>query len=120
MKSRHNNKIVVWAHNSHVGDARYSHLETKGIKSRDLNIGQLVKENIPDSICIGQFTYTGKVTAADDWGGIHKFKTVLPSLPNSYGDVFQSIARISKNSSFGIDLRNQIVKKLLHQPRLQR
>ena len=59
-------KIVVWAHNSHVGDARATELGSQG----ELDIGQLVRERHPGSCrLLGFTTYTGTVTAASDWGG---------------------------------------------------
>ena len=58
-------KIVVWAHNSHVGDARATELGSQG----ELDIGQLVRERHPGSCrLLGFTTYTGTVTAASDWG----------------------------------------------------
>ena len=58
-------KIVVWAHNSHLGDAR----RHRGCRSRGAHVGQLVRErHAGDCRLIGFTTYTGTVTAADDWG----------------------------------------------------
>lgn len=73
-------KIVVWAHNSHLGDARATEFATRG----ELNVGQLVRERFPDDCrLIGFTTYTGTVTAADDWGGPADRKRVRPALPGS-------------------------------------
>jgi erythromycin esterase-like protein len=73
-------KIVVWAHNSHVGDARSTELGSQG----ELTIGQLVRERHPDDCrLIGFTTHTGTVTAADDWGGPAQRKWVRPALPDS-------------------------------------
>ena len=59
-------KIVVWAHNSHLGDARATESAARG----ELNVGQLVRERHPgDCRSIGFTTHTGTVTAADHWGG---------------------------------------------------
>jgi erythromycin esterase-like protein len=59
-------KVVVWAHNSHVGDARATELGRGG----QHNVGQLVRQQWPgESFIIGLTTTTGTVTAADDWGG---------------------------------------------------
>src|SRR5258708_23604872 len=56
-------KIVVWAHNSHVGDARATETAARG----ELSIGQLVRERHPGDCRLAGFTtYTGTVTAADD------------------------------------------------------
>ncbi|CAF0882829.1 unnamed protein product [Adineta ricciae] len=74
-------KAVVWAHNSHVGDAR----ETDSRRAREVNIGQLVRERfgLGKTFNIGFTTYTGTVTAADSWDMDPDFKHVRPSLPES-------------------------------------
>jgi erythromycin esterase-like protein/predicted phosphoribosyltransferase len=76
----HPAKIVVWAHNSHVGDARSTELASQG----ELNVGQLVRERHTGDCClVGFTTHTGTVTAADDWDGQAQRKWVRPALPNS-------------------------------------
>jgi erythromycin esterase-like protein len=78
-------KIVVWAHNSHLGDARATELGAGG----ELNVGQLVRERYgPDCVLVGLTTYTGTVTAASDWGGPFWRKQVRPALPGSYEALF--------------------------------
>jgi erythromycin esterase-like protein/predicted phosphoribosyltransferase len=73
-------KIVVWAHNSHLGDARATELGSQG----ELNVGQLVRERHGgDCRLIGFTTYTGTVTAADDWDGPAERNWVRPALPDS-------------------------------------
>ena len=78
-------KIVVWAHNSHVGDARATQMGEAG----EINIGQLARERHPvDARLIGFSTYTGTVTAASEWGGPAERKQVRPALPGSYEGLF--------------------------------
>jgi erythromycin esterase-like protein len=78
-------KIVVWAHNSHVGDARATEMGDAG----ELNIGQLARERYPGkTILIGFSTNTGTVTAASAWGGPAQRKVVRPGLPGSYEELF--------------------------------
>ncbi|GHO61555.1 hypothetical protein KSC_004470 [Ktedonobacter sp. SOSP1-52] len=78
-------KIVVWAHNSHLGDARATSLGEEG----ELNIGQLVRQRYGQTaILIGFSTYTGIVTAASHWGGPHKRLKVRPALEESYEALF--------------------------------
>jgi erythromycin esterase-like protein len=78
-------KIVVWAHNSHVGDARATGMGDIG----ELNIGQLARERHPgDVILIGFSTHTGTVTAASAWGGPAERKDIRPGLSGSYEDLF--------------------------------
>ncbi|GAA2086831.1 erythromycin esterase family protein [Actinomadura alba] len=73
-------KIVVWAHNSHLGDARATEFGAMG----QFNVGQLVRERYPGNCrLIGLTTYTGTVTAADDWDAPADRRVVRPALPNS-------------------------------------
>jgi erythromycin esterase-like protein len=74
-------KIVVWEHNSHVGDARSTEMAQRG----ELNLGQLMRErHAHDAVLVGFTTYTGTVTAASEWGGEAERKRVRPALPDSY------------------------------------
>ena len=78
-------KVVVWAHNSHLGDARATDLGAAG----ELNVGQLVREQYGgDAVLVGFSTYTGTVTAASNWGGPAERKRVRPALSDSYEAVF--------------------------------
>jgi erythromycin esterase-like protein len=78
-------KIVVWAHNSHVGDAR----ETELVERGELNLGQLARERYGDEVrLVGFTTYSGTVIAASDWGGLADLKQVRPALADSFEDVF--------------------------------
>jgi len=74
-------KVVVWAHNSHLGDARATEMGESG----ELNVGQLVRERYgSEAVLVGFSTYTGTVTAADDWDEPSQTKRVRPGLPGSY------------------------------------
>jgi erythromycin esterase-like protein len=78
-------KIVVWAHNSHVGDARATELGEAG----ELNLGQLVRQRSrDDSFVIGFTTWSGTVTAASNWDASAERKRVRPAVPASYEGVF--------------------------------
>lgn len=73
-------RIVVWAHNSHVGDARATEVSADG----QLTIGQLAREKYgAECRLIGFSTYRGTVTAASEWGGIAERKVVRPALTGS-------------------------------------
>lgn len=73
--------IVVWEHNSHVGDARATSFRDRG----ELNVGQLVREFWPDDcVLVGFTTDHGWVTAASNWGGATERKRVRPALEGSY------------------------------------
>ena len=82
-------KIVVWEHNSHVGDARSTEMAQRG----ELNLGQLVRErHAHDAVLVGFTTYTGTVTAASEWGGEAERKRVRPALPDSYEALLHATA----------------------------
>nr|WP_110883744.1 erythromycin esterase family protein [Mycolicibacterium wolinskyi] len=83
-------KIVVWAHNSHVGDARATEVGGDG----QLTLGQLVRERYgADCRLIGFTTYSGTVTAASEWGGIAERKTVRRALNGSVEELFHETGR---------------------------
>ncbi|MEN3283181.1 MAG: hypothetical protein V7607_4321, partial [Solirubrobacteraceae bacterium] len=78
-------RIVVWEHNSHLGDARATELGQAG----ELNVGQLARERHGrDALLVGLTTYTGTVTAASDWGGRAERKHVRRALPGSWEELF--------------------------------
>jgi erythromycin esterase-like protein len=78
-------KVVVWAHNSHLGDARATDMGDAG----ELTVGQLVRQRYREEVTlIGLTTHAGTVTAASAWGATLERKVVRPSLPNSYERVF--------------------------------
>jgi erythromycin esterase-like protein len=78
-------KIVIWEHNSHLGDARATEMGERG----ELNVGQLVRERYgAKSRLIGFTTYTGTVTAATDWDAFAETKRVVPALAGSYEALF--------------------------------
>ncbi|MDT7573440.1 MAG: hypothetical protein QOE05_3614, partial [Actinomycetota bacterium] len=78
-------RAVVWAHNSHLGDARATELGRQG----ELNLGQLVREHRgAAALLVGFTTYDGTVTAASDWGGPAERKRVRPALEGSWEQEF--------------------------------
>ena len=107
-------KIVVWAHNSHLGDARATEMGEQG----ELNLGQLVRQaHGGDCVLVGWSTHAGTVTAADNWDEPARRKRVRPSLPNSYERLFHDtgLARFLLNLRDGGE-----VAELLRRPRLER
>lgn len=105
-------KIVVWAHNSHLGDARATDMSKRG----ELNLGQLARERFGSQVyTVGFSTYDGSVTAASDWGGPAEVKRVRPGLPGSYEELFHE----SGIPSFLLDLRGK-VRTSLSDRRLER
>lgn len=108
-------KIVVWAHNSHLGDARATEMGEHG----QLNLGQLVREHYgtKESFLLGFTTHTGTVTAASDWDGLAENKVVRPSHPDSYERIFHD----SELGRFIVPLRaSSRLNALLEEQRLER
>lgn len=109
-------KAIVWAHNSHVGDASATEMSYR----REINIGQLCRNQYGNKCySIGFGTHTGTVAAATEWGGPMETKKIVPSLPRSYERLFHE----SGQPKFMLPLRQprsaELRDKLLV-PRLQR
>jgi protein-L-isoaspartate(D-aspartate) O-methyltransferase len=80
-------KAVIWAHNSHIGDARATEMSSRG----EHNIGQLCAQAFGSlSYRIGFGTDHGTVAAASDWDGPLEIKKVRPSHPQSHEHQFHS------------------------------
>lgn len=106
-------KIVVWAHNCHLGDARATDVSRHGM----LNVGQLIRERFnEDAFLVGLFTHSGTVAAASDWGGQLGKKNIPPSLTESYEHLFHR----SEIPSFYLILRNNEQLSFLEREHLQR
>jgi erythromycin esterase-like protein len=105
-------KAVVWAHNSHVGDARATQLSASG----ELNLGQLLRERHGTDVkLVGFTTYHGTVIAAPEWGARPAVKDVNPAVSESYESLFHR-CRIP---NFWLDVKDPAVEKL-STPRLER
>src|SRR5438128_1091730 len=108
-------KAIVWAHNSHLGDARATETGERG----ELNVGQLIRERFgKQAVLIGFTTDHGSVTAASDWGAIAERKNVRPALRGSYEELFHETGL----ERFWINLRSvgEKVPDALYRPRLER
>jgi erythromycin esterase-like protein/predicted phosphoribosyltransferase len=107
-------KVVVWAHNSHLGDARATQMGQRG----ELNVGQLMREKYGrDAVLVGFTTHHGTVTAASDWGETAERKRVRPAPAGSYEALFHA-ARLAR---FLLSWREgDTATKSLHEPRLER
>jgi erythromycin esterase-like protein len=81
-------KVVVWEHNSHIGDARATAMGEMG----EWNVGQLARERFGgDAVLVGFTTYQGTVTAASDWDAPAERKRVRPGLPGSFESLFHAV-----------------------------
>jgi erythromycin esterase-like protein len=107
-------RIVVWEHNSHIGDARATEMSQRG----ELNIGQLMRERHGrDAVNVGFTTYRGTVTAASEWGGCAERKRVRPALASSYEALFHA----AEIPAFLLcPLAAGDTGRALHEPRLER
>jgi erythromycin esterase-like protein len=106
-------KVVVWAHNSHLGDARATDMSRRG----ELNVGQLVRERWGrQAVLVGFTTHHGSVTAAADWDAPAERKRVRPALAGSYEALFHDL-RLPR---FLLDCRAPGAAENLGLPRLER
>jgi erythromycin esterase-like protein/predicted phosphoribosyltransferase len=107
-------KVVVWAHNSHIGDARATEMSWRG----ELNIGQLAREAFPGQCrLIGFTTYAGTVTAASGWRLPAERKQVRAGLEGSYEKLFHQVGI----PNFWLDLtKEDPAVEALEKPRLER
>jgi erythromycin esterase-like protein len=107
-------KMVVWAHNSHLGDASATEMGDQG----EWNVGQLARDRWGDAaFLVGFSTHHGTVTAASEWDGSAERKRVRPGLPGSYEDLFHRCGE----ARFWLPLRgNPALSGQLEERRLQR
>ena len=119
-------KVVVWAHNSHLGDAR----ATEMAERREVNLGQLVRERWGHSaLLVGFSTYSGTVTAASNWDGPAQRKTLRSALEGSYEDLFHELGlgnfflALRRNSDAILHLRQARLERaigVIYRPEVER
>jgi len=109
-------KAVVWAHNSHIGNAAATEMARRG----EHNIGQLCREHFGDaSYHIGFGTNDGTVAAASVWDGPMEIMKVRPAHAQSYERLFH----MTNALGLLLPLKNQAhaeLQKNLAKPRLER
>jgi erythromycin esterase-like protein len=107
-------KVVGWAHNTHMGDARVTEPGEQG----EWNVGQLMRQRANErAVLVGFTTYTGTVLAAREWGGRAERRPLRPALPGSYAALFHKTGV----PSFLLVFRgNQALQSALAGPRLER
>jgi len=120
-------KVVIWAHNSHIGDASKT---DAGRKRGEWNIGQLLRERfgLNQTFNIGFNTYTGSVTAATEWDRPAQFKHVNPGMANSNELLFHKVAESMDQKNFLLINRSNsdqvktdsLAVNILSQPRYER
>jgi len=106
-------RVVVWEHNSHIGDARATQMGGRG----ELNIGQLMRErHLHEAVLVGFTTHSGTVTAASGWGEPAERMRVRPALEGSYEALFHEVGI----PAFTLCPMQGGAGQMLHEPRLER
>lgn len=109
-------KAVIWAHNSHIGNAAATAMGWQG----EFNIGELCRKAYrKEAVLIGFGTDRGTVAAADDWDEPMQVKNVLPARPDSHERIFREAGL----NRFLTDWRENPqfdLKDALSRPRLER
>lgn len=107
-------KVAVWAHNSHVGDARATDAANRG----ELNLGQLMRQRHGDAaLLVGFFTAGGTVFAAPQWDEPGRRYDVRPALADSHSQLFQQAGI----PAFALQLRGRAqLREALRERMLQR
>ncbi|MDR7269556.1 erythromycin esterase-like protein [Pelomonas saccharophila] len=110
-------KAIVWAHNSHIGDARFTDM---GMTRGEHNLGQLARQAWGEQVAlVGQGTHAGTVAAAHDWDGDLEVMPVRPSRSDSY----ERLCHDTGEPRFLLDLhpdRHVELRQQLRVPRLER
>lgn len=119
-------KIIVWEHNSHLGDARATEMSLRG----EWNVGQLVREIYGDAAyLIGFTTYYGTVTAATNWGDAAERKRVRNALSGSVESLFHALGKrrfyltFGHNEEFDSELRRPMLERaigVIYRPETER
>lgn len=107
-------KIVVWAHNSHLGDARATDMSRRG----EWNVGQLVRKKFGEDKCVnlGFTTFAGTVAATSNWDEQAQIKRVREGTKGSYEKLFHETGV----ANFFLNLRDEEIKNVLNEPLLER
>jgi erythromycin esterase-like protein len=112
--SKKRTKAIVWAHNTHIGDARFTDMSPSGM----INIGQLVRERkgIQNTVLIGFSTYEGTVIAAREWGARMEIMNVPQAIEDSWDHILHDLteepANKKRNKTIVFE-RNFYINRLL-------
>ncbi|HEX2165212.1 MAG TPA: erythromycin esterase family protein [Thermoanaerobaculia bacterium] len=106
-------RAVVWAHNSHLGDASATEMGRRG----EHNVGQLCRRAFGgDAYLVGFGTHAGTVAAASAWDAPMEVKKVRPSHPESY----ERLCHDAGLPGFLLGLAAEPLRRALAPPRLER
>jgi erythromycin esterase-like protein len=97
-------KAIVWEHNTHVGDARYTDMA----QARQTNVGELVRKEFGEQnvFIVGFGSYEGTVIAAEAWGADIKKMNVPPAIAGSWENILHTLGASNK-LILSKDIRNQ-------------
>jgi erythromycin esterase len=105
-------KSIVWAHNTHIGDAKYTDMA----EAKMLNIGQLVREHAGDekTALVGFGTYQGTVIAAKEWGEKMERMHVPPAVDGSWDSMIHELSKgHNRLLLFGDNTEESVTTKVL-------
>ena len=102
-----NSKAIVWAHNTHIGDARATDMS----KDNTINLGQLVRErkNSNNTVLVGFGTYKGSVIAAKRWGDKMEQMKVPSAISESWDNILHNIKNDSTTDSSYTNNNNKLI-----------
>ncbi len=103
-------KALVWAHNTHIGDAAHTSMRDEG----EINIGQLAREKYGEEnvYLIGQGTYKGSVVAGTGWGAPMKRMTVPPARPGSWDSLLHEAIGADSQIIFGPEVLSEFIERI--------
>jgi erythromycin esterase len=101
-------KSIVWAHNTHIGDARATDMQ----RAKMINLGQLAREQAGRNnvALVGFGTYQGSVVASKEWGGLMEKMSVPPAIGGSWDGVLHNLDEVSHNKLLVLPDINRIEK----------
>jgi erythromycin esterase len=104
-------KAIVWEHNTHVGDARYTDMEAEGL----FNLGQLARQRYPGegTFIVGFCSYAGTVIAGDSWGAEMREQDVPPARKGSIEDILHHDSEQDRLFIFGPGSINSVFDRIL-------
>lgn len=87
-------KAIIWEHNTHIGDARYTDMANDGM----FNIGQLARERYGRGAVklVGFGTYQGSVIAGKSWGAPMQKMDVPPAQEGSWEHMLHEMSTEDK------------------------
>ncbi|WEK17796.1 MAG: erythromycin esterase family protein [Candidatus Pedobacter colombiensis] len=105
-------KTIIWAHNTHIGDARYTNMHAEGM----VNLGQLLREEmgLQDVVLVGFGSYQGTVIAAKEWGGEMEEMNVPEAHPGSVEELLHQDAATDRLLIFERDKKQRFDKMMPH------